>query len=660
MDNIIISKSWNDKGYSLPNIPKEKSYCDSLLKILKYSHQCDANVQKVSINNKEYDISYLCERLQTTGFVEKSANKWVLNAFSLNFIETQDKSELFRYLHSKIKFFGEILFYLKEKDMTIGEILNLATTKYSFGWKTKAPVADRLRWLTDLGCLEFSEFKYLYSITNIGENFLNNLMINDLDFKNLHKSDHSTRQLFRIEDIPKWIKNISDLDKKIEGLGYLAGGQHNTLTTSKIFIKFIGEKKDINDISDFAFTKYEISNSSVKHYLHTLEKLNLVFRASFSEYSITEYGRGILEIEELDFIFYLNKILLFLLDMLPYMHKSRKSINELVAISRSKYNFEKNSKDAIRKRINLLLSANLVTKLDHFHYETSELGAQIVDFIQKDIEHEEVLLSPVSENEKEIEDVLVELRIASGDSTNPERFEKICAICFEMLGYDSKWIGGSGDTDILVQTISSPKFSYRIIIDTKSTSSPSVNESQIDFDTLKEHKLKNNADFVVIVGKSFSSSRLLHRAEEHGVVLIDIESLSDLILSHMKVPLSYESYKNLFLSGGLLDLTKIEEDSNHLVRKNNLIKEILNCLIEQNDDEVTDGILTEREIYFILKNSNLLKENLSIKEIQETLTFLSSPFINGIRKTKDGYYAMGSLNEISKTFQFYGGISENR
>ncbi|WP_242299093.1 hypothetical protein [Bacillus cereus group sp. BfR-BA-01382] len=379
MDNAIISKSWNDKGYSLPNIPKENSYFDSLLKILKCIHECDVNIQKVSSNNKEYDISYLCERLQATDFVERRANKWILNAFSLNFIKKQDKSELFRYLHSKIKFFGEILFYLKEKDMTIGEILNVAKTKYSFGWKTKAPVSDRLRWLTDLGCLEFSEFKYLYSITNIGENFLNNLMVNDLDFKTLHNSDHSTRQPFKIEDIPEWIRGINDLDKKIEGLGYLAGGQHNTLTTTKNFIKFIGEKKDINDILDFAFTNYNISNSSVKHYLHTLEKLNLVFRINFSEYSTTEYGKKTLEIEEFDFVFYLDKILLFLLDILPYMYKSRKSINELVAISRSKYNFEKDSKDAIRKRINLLLSANLVTKLDHFHYETSELGAQIVD-----------------------------------------------------------------------------------------------------------------------------------------------------------------------------------------------------------------------------------------------------------------------------------------
>ncbi|MFB5585061.1 hypothetical protein ACE41D_29020 [Bacillus albus] len=243
MNNVITSKNWNDKGYSLPNIPKEKSYYDSLLKILKCIHKCDANIHKMNINNKEYDISYLCERLQTTGFVEKSENTWILTAFSLNFIEKQDKGELFHYLHSKIKFFGEILFYLKETDMTIGEILDLARTRYSFGWKTKAPVSDRLRWLTDLGCLAFSEFKYLYSITDIGENFLNTLMISDLDFKNRHESDHSTRHPFKVEDIPEWVRDISDLDKKIEGLGYLAGSQHNILTTAKTFIKFIGEKK---------------------------------------------------------------------------------------------------------------------------------------------------------------------------------------------------------------------------------------------------------------------------------------------------------------------------------------------------------------------------------------------------------------------------------
>ena len=45
--------------------------------------------------------------------------------------------------------------------------------------------------------------------------------------------------------------------------------------------------------------------------------------------------------------------------------------------------------------------------------------------------------------------------------------------------------------------------------------------------------------------------------------------------------------------------------------------------------------------------------NPNLNEIEDILKFLASPLIGCVGKNKDGYYAIGSLNEVAKMFQFY-------
>ncbi|MEI3612300.1 hypothetical protein [Pseudogracilibacillus sp. SO30301A] len=88
--------------------------------------------------------------------------------------------------------------------------------------------------------------------------------------------------------------------------------------------------------------------------------------------------------------------------------------------------------------------------------------------------------------------------------------------CFINLVYDSNWLGKSGETDVLAQTKTAPVPQYKIIIDAKSTSSPIVSDSLIDFDT--EYKQKYNADYIVVVGIKFDKGRVVKRAKEYEVL----------------------------------------------------------------------------------------------------------------------------------------------
>ena len=63
--------------------------------------------------------------------------------------------------------------------------------------------------------------------------------------------------------------------------------------------------------------------------------------------------------------------------------------------------------------------------------------------------------------------------------------------------------------------------------------------------------------------------------------------------------------------------------------------------------------MTQRDIYFVLKNTTQMK-NLSPQEIEGALLFLASPYVDCIGgDLKTGFYAKGSLADAVQKFQFY-------
>ncbi|MCD7441886.1 hypothetical protein K4B79_27130 [Streptomyces lincolnensis] len=85
-----------------------------------------------------------------------------------------------------------------------------------------------------------------------------------------------------------------------------------------------------------------------------------------------------------------------------------------------------------------------------------------------------------------------------------------------------------------------------IIVDAKSSASGLIREQQVDFDTLREHKKKHEADQVAIVGPSFTENRIKKRAAEHGVALISAEFLADVLRRQSDTPLAPHDLVGLF------------------------------------------------------------------------------------------------------------------
>ena len=226
-------------------------------------------------------------------------------------------------------------------------------------------------------------------------------------------------------------------------------------------------------------------------------------------------------------------------------------------------------------------------------------------------------------------------------------------IAFEKLGFEAKWLGGAGKTDVLIHAAGTPQTAFSVTVDAKSTITGNVTDNLVDFDTILEHKKKHNAEFSAIVGGSFQNERLIKRAKEHGVVLIDIETLETLIKNHTNVPVRVTSYRKLFEKAGLADIGCLEEERNEIIRYGKLLHAVMDCLIAERDDPVTQGFLQDRDIYRSLRNNENFNSAPSLDESSNMLQFLSSPLIGCVEKSKDGYSAIGTLNDASQKFDFF-------
>ncbi len=66
------------------------------------------------------------------------------------------------------------------------------------------------------------------------------------------------------------------------------------------------------------------------------------------------------------------------------------------------------------------------------------------------------------------------------------------------LGFKNKLLAQLGTTDILLTARTVPDYTYKVAIEAKTNRDGKTTENLVNFDVLKEHKKKHDADFIVI------------------------------------------------------------------------------------------------------------------------------------------------------------------
>ena len=654
------NRLWDEKVFSMPNIPRGDEGLLYVLRTILNKVRTNENPHDLLVFNgssSKITLDEACIRLRPMRFVTKTNAGWELTCDAVRWLDSEDELFLAAMLCANIRFVGELLYYL-DTPRKSPELKEIAIREYGMGWKTLSDVNSRLVWLRQLGLVDYQEFSLMYSITEKGRDFLRNIQIVEPN-QVLHQID-DTDDEDRL-NVAQWIKEYCEVDQKHlatrrQTIGYIPGNILSFGDTISEFLNLIISGVTYEGIREYAAVNHQISASSIRSFMTTLTNMGLVKRQTDDLYVVTEIAEKWLESRSnLELICCIHRNFLYVFEMLHELDGNVMDNKELHAIAKVSYGMDKANLEEIRRRLSLFKSAKLVRNVSIDKFTITNRGRLLLQEFQ--VQNRKLLDSTneslTNSNEDQYDSLFAELRVSSKDSMNPDRFEHALKSAFEVLGYKTVRLGGAGRTDILIHTPGSSKESYSVAVDAKSTASGSVTAGMVDFDSLKEHRKKHRANFSVVVGFSFQNELLIKRAQEHSVVLLDVDALETLIRNHIRVPLKLSSYRQIFEKSGIADISLVEESRQEIICYGQLMHAVMNCLIDESDDPITEGLLFERDIYRSLRNSHELSQSPTIEAISSMLQFLSSPLIGCVEKTKDGYYATGSLADASRKFDFY-------
>ena len=234
-------------------------------------------------------------------------------------------------------------------------------------------------------------------------------------------------------------------------------------------------------------------------------------------------------------------------------------------------------------------------------------------------------------------------------SDSPTDFEEAIKDSFNFLGFESELIGGSGDTDVLL-IANIGKESFKVTVDGKTSKSGKIMDSQIDWISLKDHKGKNKADFVVVVGPNFAGGNLEKRANEYDVSLLKTENLIELIKAHSKSPFTLKELKDLFSGKG--DRSTQLDDLLSQNRYRRTLLEQFKIIIKEMES-IQEGSFG----YFTLESLGARLEKIEEIEIEPDnikyiIHLLKLPFINGIEEISDNQYILTiKIKDIANIFK---------
>lgn len=660
MENFKIkNREWNSKIFATPKIPRGKNgmfdTINLILTAVKNKVPMTENL-KIEDTTANSNLEHLCIQLRPIGLVKHNYGVWDLTPEAEEYLNRKDKLFLAEIFCANVKFFAEIINILKD-EKTSKELYDIAINNYKLGWKTKSDINSRLTWLKEFELIDYNDYKLTYKLNEKGVGFLTKIK-----FVKPEELCFGLDKTTQIEDIEITsfgegiLENLKEkLDKRKESIGYIPANISEFKNTISEYTQLMYNCIDVKDVYDFSEKTYNISKSSTSAFMSTL--VNMDFIDHKSRY-LVQSSKNALNWSEnkssIDLLCWLHSKFLFFFEILQELDNKSLNKKELSSIAQRYYGFSIENIDEIRKRLKMLITNDLIMEDSVNTYTITNKGKLLLN---KVVVQERKIDNQTKDVEKllpkrDIEELINELRIASKYSVNPNRFEKVLRDVFEFLGFEAIWLGGAGKTDVLLKTHTTKKFSYIVAIDAKSTGSGNVTENLIDFDTIKEHKQKHAANYNVIIGTDFQGERLIERAKEHNVLLLDIDKLETIIRDSKEIPLNFNSYKKLFEQNGIANIDVLDVEKEKVKKQGILMQAIMDCLIEESDDEFTEGILTQKDIYRSLRNLEELK-NVSPNEIQQMLEFLSSPLVGCISGSKDGYFAIESLNNISKKFEYY-------
>ncbi len=322
--------------------------------------------------------------------------------------------------------------------------------------------------------------------------------------------------------------------------------------------------------------------------------------------------------------------------MLRFLAEKARTLDEVDAKVKESIGVEWKSKNQTTFRLNWLRSLGYADR-DGREYRLTDKGVAFVkELAQKEpegsarVKGQQLTDVPLPNALTQKAEALAnQLTAAALKGLDGAELEKLTAEAFAFLGFEAQVVSGPGNPDVVL-TAPMGDTSYRVLIDTKSRASGIIQQNDVNFNALIEHKTKVNVDYAMVLGADFSGGNLERWSRGQQVRLLRIEELSQVLTAHAEAVIALDRLEDLFAGGGSTDeavLSEILADSEHTVQAMTIARLVYDAVRSHQNQE---GALNSHSLYYILGGEY------SVQAIENIVGLLQSDLIAALGTTDKG------------------------
>ena len=631
---------WKRKGWSIPELRGSKqdwfNLVLELLRIVESDSITDLSVTpKLTIANTEYPWRTYAPFLKGLGLVSNRSGILTLSDEGKIYLSNPNKLQLAYFLHDKYRLVGEVLELLASAPKTVEEVDKELCQKYSLDWANLSKTRRRMDWLEVLGLIE-GVGNRKWALTEDGRYAHAEWPLVPPEVVDVESSDVNGIDIDPppavIFELLAALRQDSNLHRKRNTYNIWVPSP-NRIENLRTIIQFAFERVTRADFFSFIEEEFDLKQSSVDSMMPFLKADGLIEEVGRNIYVATAAAKAwCTSGNDLDFIRILHAHKRFVGEMIMFANQVV-TRNEVYAQAKK---FGINTEKA-RWIIGFLLEAGLLEETQYLHIKASPLGMKFVVELPLMSEFEEIPnIHEVSELEEVVplveskEKIFDELKAAARDpmargKASGVAFEESIADVFSYMGFESKRIGGAGNTDVVVRWTDSHGELMIAIVDGKSKSSGTVTHGDVSDVAIETHKEKNGASLVAIVGPGFGGDTLKNHARKKGFALITDAELIDIANNARELGLSLDEISLLFkVPNGLSQL-------NELVAAKQREHDIITLVITTFKQERAEmENLSARDLYLLLRRTEISP---SVEELITTFEILSKKEVGILAKT---------------------------
>jgi predicted transcriptional regulator len=638
-------RKWPQRSSSTPWVPGSPDQIIENLRGLLTEIKGDGTPDRSfawPTNGATNTIRAAVHNLGSCGLVNKRGDRLELSDDAEQFLVSGDSDYLIATFHSNVRFVGELLAEL-ETPKTHSELNSVASEKYLLEWSTLDQVRRRTNWLRAAGLTELWKSGNKLVLTDEGRRFSDRIQLVTLG--EIPGSSNAQPVDFTLAPpSPKIRAELEALDQSALASrktqwGYIAGG--SSLENIKFLVNAFSPESSRAHFVRLCVDQLSVKESSAEQSLNTLRALGFVEQTGLSTFAPTLLSQEWLTSEDpLDLVRILHVKVALVAEVLSAL----KEENDTGAARRwltTHYPSYRVPQMELARRILILKDAGLIERIGHTRYRLTPLGERFYESVPllepqgilAEISDSSPKAASVTDQSNEVAQQAIEVYKAATDSANFSRFESAVAKSFSLLGLEVEHHGGPKKTDLLLTFWISPTDRRRVTVEVKTASAGQINENDVKFDALEEHRKAHKADRAILVGPGFSG-RLPQWAKSKDIPLISAGQLATwLTLSSRMRVFPHELYELIF-SGSVASVWERAERGLEAV--NQVTRMLWESGNDENDIAFSKGALTVRDIWRMGKGYS--DTPLAPEEITSALQLMTNPLLSAASEMKGGEY----------------------